>query len=62
MEKKIGKTFSLNGKTLEVVEGRYMDCDMCYFKRHSLRFCLKIMCTSAERLDGKNIYFKEVTK
>ena len=62
MELKIGETFSLNGKKLEVVENRYMECNMCYFKRYSLKFCLKIMCARSERLDGKYIYFKEVKK
>lgn len=60
MEYKIGKQFKFKDKTIEVIESQYIECDMCYFKRHSLKFCLKIMCAKSERLDGKYVYFKEV--
>ena len=62
MEPKIGKTFSLNGTTIEVVESNLIECDMCYFKRHSFSFCSKIKCANHERLDDKYVYFKEVKK
>ena len=62
MEREIGEKFSFNGTTLEVVEAKQYDCLGCFFHGKRINFCKKMKCTPFERVDHKNIYFKEVNK
>ena len=71
MERKIGKTFNYQGKTLEVVEQSNKDaenaCDGCYFKSNFMVLCYKNNeitgeCSCIRRNDKKSIIFKDIEK
>ena len=56
---RIGERFEYNGDVLEVVDGDdYIDCcHLCYLNELN---CKNLYCTSDDRMDGKEVYFKFV--
>ena len=62
MERKIGEVFEYNGEWYQcIINDSYCcDCDYCDFGR--LGDCDIIACTSGERKDGKEVYFKKLEK
>ena len=58
MERKIGEIFEYNGEWYQCIEGgRCNDCDF-----DELYDCNNIACTSGERNDDKEAYFKKLEK
>ena len=58
MERKIGEIFEYNGEWCQCVKGGR--CDDCDFD--GLYDCNNIACTSRERSDDKEVYFKKLEK
>ena len=59
MEIKVNDIFEFEGTTLQVVETEEMTCKNCYFNYH--KKC-NIHCLPSERIDEKNVIFKEIKK
>lgn len=61
MERKIGETFELKGKTYEVAESLRNICDNCAFSGEcDATETVVGSCSCTSRLDGKNVIFKEI--
>lgn len=61
MERKIGETFELKGKTYEVIESLLNICDNCAFSGEcDATETVVGSCSCTSRLDGKNVIFKEI--
>jgi hypothetical protein len=61
MERKIGETFELKGKTYEVIESLRNICDNCAFSGECDAIETVVgSCSCTSRLDGKNVIFKEI--
>ena len=60
MERKIGEIFEYNGEWYQCLKGSSCRCDDCDFGE--LGKCYKIACTSGERSDNKEVYFKKLKK
>ena len=59
MEIKVNDIFEFEGTTLQVVETEEINCENCYFNYH--KKC-NIHCLPSERIDEKNVIFKEIKK
>ena len=54
---RIGERFEYNGDVLEVVDGDIDCCHLCYLNELN---CKNLYCTSNDRMDGREVYFKFV--
>ena len=57
MEIKVNEIFEFEGTTLQAVETEDMTCKECFFN-----YCehCDIQCLQSERVDKKNVIFKEI--
>ena len=61
MERKVGELFTVNGKTLVVVEEDSQFCYDCYlFQKGKCNSSDQGSCISRERSDGRGVIFKKV--
>ena len=60
MERKIGEIFEYNGEWYQCIESDSCRCGDCDFSE--LGDCDNIACTSGERSDDKEVYFKKLEK
>lgn len=60
MERKIGEVFEYNGEWYQCVRRHDSDkcCDCAFYKDN----CDIIMCTTDERTDNKEVFFKKLEK
>lgn len=62
-EHKIGEIFEDRGCWYQCLESSSCRCDYCdYCDYGELSDCHKIACTSGERSDNKEVYFKKLEK
>lgn len=59
-EHKIGEIFEYNGEWYQCLESSSCRCDYCDYGESG--DCHKIACTSGERSDDKEVYFKKLEK
>ena len=62
-EKKVGEVFEFEGAVLQSIEvgTKDMNCGECYFNLNN-NCNDDVHCLPCERLDGKNVIFKEINK
>ena len=58
MEIKVNEIFEFEGTTLQAVETEDMTCPECFFNYS--KHCGDIHCIPSERVDKKNVIFKEI--
>ena len=57
MELKVNEIFEFEGTTLQAIETEDMTCTECFFK---YRESCDIHCIQSDRVDKKNVIFKEI--
>ena len=62
MEHKIGEIFEYNGEWYQCIKNDTCDCDCDYCDFGKLGDCDNIACSSGERSDYKEVYFKKFEK
>ena len=58
MEIKVNEIFEFEGTTLQAIETENMTCKDCFFNYSE--HCGDIHCIPSERVDKKNVIFKEI--
>ena len=58
MERKIGEVFEVDGAKVQCVENiNEKNCNHCFFSHLD---CFAMPCLDIERIDKKNVFFKEL--